>query len=388
MKGDFVHELGMFDRVRDAFALRAHPMSGWLDPQLGELPDLRNAERLVWCGIGGSLLPTRAIVAAFASREECERFVPLGSSEPNGFRLEPSDQLVFASKSGKTLELWTWISRLSADPTFARLERKPIVVTQDDANPLARWARARGFAIVPIPVSVGGRFSAFTGIGTLPLAWLGRDAAAYVDGARAVASALETGSHPWIARVDELGRTWLEKSSIGVSEWVFLPYLQRLSLVGDFWVQLVAESLGKQSADGTRHGFTPLRAVGPDDQHAQLQRWMAGPKNLGVVILSSDRSETDTLAPPEECPFVGLERLSGAEIVSAQAHGTFDALCAAGVPSLYWSVDSISERSIGELLMALHVLVGLTGMAMGIDPFDQPAVEDGKQRTLRRLSLV
>ena len=120
-------------------------MSGWLDPQLGELPDLRNAKRLVWCGIGGSLLPTRAIVAAFATREECERFVPLGSSEPNGFRLEPTDQLVFASKSGKTLELWTWISRLSADPTFARLERKPIVVTQDDANPLARWARARGW---------------------------------------------------------------------------------------------------------------------------------------------------------------------------------------------------------------------------------------------------
>jgi len=388
MRGDVVQSVGMFDRLRDAGRLREHPMSGWLTPPRDVLPEVRSANRLVWCGIGGSLLPTRAIVAAFASPEEALRFVALGSTEPTGFRLEATDQLVFASKSGKTLELWTWIARLSASDTFAKLERKPIVVTQDDDNPLARWARARGCPIVPIPVAVGGRYSAFTGIGTLPLAWLGRNVNDYLDGGAAVAEAMESGAHPWIERVDELGGTWMRETENGIGEWVLLPYMQRLSLVGDFWVQLVAESLGKQSADGRRRGFTPLRAVGPDDQHAQLQRWMAGPRTLGVVVLSSNRSEADHLVPPPECPFKGLDRLSGTQIVAAQAHGTVDALRAAGVPALHWSVDSITERGLGELVMALHVLVGLTGMAMHIDPFDQPAVEDGKSRTLRLLGLI
>lgn len=388
MRGDLVQSLGMFDRIRDSALLRAHPMSGWLTPLSTSLPEIRGAARLVWCGIGGSLLPTRAIVSAFATVEESERFVALGSSEPNGFQLRKSDQFVFASKSGRTLELWTWISRLSADPNFRRLERKPIVVTQDDDNPLARWARARGFPIVPIPVSVGGRFSAFTGIGTLPLAWLGCDVHAFLEGGRAVANAIESGAHPWIQRIDELGSLWLRHSEAGVSEWVFLPYLQRLALVGDFWVQLVAESLGKERSDGVRLGFTPLRAIGPDDQHAQLQRWIAGPRNLGVVVISSDRHDPEALLPPPECPFVGLERVSGAGIVSAQANGTVDALRAANVPAILWPFDELSERSFGELLMALHVLVGLSGMAMGIDPFDQPAVEDGKKRTLQHLRLA
>lgn len=388
MKGDLVLSHAMFDRARDAAKLRAHPMSGWLNPVHDPLPEIRSAKRLVWCGIGGSLLPTRAIVAAFANADERERFVALGSSEPNGYELAPDDQLVFASKSGKTLELWTWISRLSANPLFSRLERTPIVVTQDDDNPLARWARARGYPIVPIPVAVGGRFSAFTGIGTLPLAWLGRDVSAYLDGGTAVASSLESGSHPMLSNVDELGAAWLREATNGVTEWVFIPYLQRLAMVSDFWVQLVAESLGKEGPDGRRHGFTPLRGVGPDDQHAQLQRWMAGPRNVGVLVLSSGMRTKEVLAPPAECPFVGLERLDGTEIVAAQALGTIDALRGASVPTLHFRVDEVTERSLGELIMGLHIVVGLTGMAMGIDPFDQPAVEDGKKRTLKRLGLL
>ena len=80
--------------------------------------------------------------------------------------LRPSDQLVFASKSGRTLELWAWIGRLRGLPGWGRWERPPRVITQDDGNPLATWARREGFPILPFPQDVGGRFSAFTAIGT------------------------------------------------------------------------------------------------------------------------------------------------------------------------------------------------------------------------------
>ena len=88
--------------------LTAHPMSGWMRPKAALLPDLSAAGRLLWCGIGGSLLPVDALLGALGGPESQHRFVALASPEPIDLRLEPLDQLVFASKSGRTLELWSW----------------------------------------------------------------------------------------------------------------------------------------------------------------------------------------------------------------------------------------------------------------------------------------
>jgi glucose-6-phosphate isomerase len=365
-----------------------HPMGGWRHMADPDLPQMDPAKRLLWCGIGGSLLPSETLVRAFGHSQSFQNWVPLASPEPvPHFQLQTGDQLVFASKSGKTLELWTWISRLRTLPGFAELA-PPILITQDDANPLATWGRANGCRILPVPVEVGGRFSAFTPIGTLPLAWMGKDAAAFLRGGREVVAQIEAGTGFWHDRVATTADLLLDAHRRGITEWVLMPYAMRLDNLSAWWVQLVAESLGKVAKDGTRKGYTPIRAVGPVDQHSQLQRWMAGPRNLGVILMTVDGAEgTEKLDPPPGSPYPGLAHLQGSDILRAQAEGTAGALEAAGVPVLRWSMPSLSERELGAFMMAWQAIIGILGFALEVDPFDQPEVEDGKKRTFKQLGL-
>lgn len=375
---------------RDALlqALQSHPMAGWRRADDAARPALDPAARLLWCGIGGSLLPSETLLRAFGSAAQLGAWTSLASPEALTLELRPGDQPVFASKSGKTLELWTWISRLRAMKGWNGTAT-PVAITQDDGNPLARLARAEGWPIAPIGVDVGGRFSAFTPIGTLPLAWMGRDPDAFLRAGRTVSAEVEAGAGPWRDKVWSTVDLLLEGWLGGVSEWVLMPYAMRLENLSAWWVQLVAESLGKQAGDGSRRGFTPIRAVGPVDQHSQLQRWMAGPRNLGVIVLTVEEpTAAERLEPPAGCPYPRLRDLQGAQILRAQAEGTAEALEGAGVPTLRWSLPAISEADLGAFMMAWQWIVGLLGFALELDPFDQPAVEDGKQRTFAKLGLA
>lgn len=365
-----------------------HPMSGWRVAEDAALPPALAPGRLLWCGIGGSLLPADALIHALAGASLRHRWLPLASPEPNGLHLEPEDQLVFASKSGRTLELWTWIGRLRAQGGWGRWRQAPIAITQDDQNPLAQLARAEGWSLLPIPERVGGRYSAFTAIGTLPLRWAGLDPARFLAGAREVVEQVERGQGVWGTRVWDMVRAFHAGFLLGRDQWVLLPYAMRLETVGAWWVQLVAESLGKQAKDGSRRGLTPIRAIGPQDQHAQLQRWLDGPRNVGVVLVTTGHDHAAGPSdPPSQCPFPGLGRWGGADILRAQAEGTREALEGAGISVLHWHLEALDEASLGAFLMAWQLVVGLSGMALEVDPFDQPAVESGKRRTLLKLGI-
>ncbi len=368
--------------------LEAHPTTGWCAPITVPMPPIPAASRLLWCGIGGSLLPSETLVRALGCERSQKAWMPLASPEPMAVELRQNDQVVFVSKSGNTLELWTWISRLRAMPAWSHLERPPIVITQDDQNPLAKWARSEDYPILPIPVNVGGRYSAFTPVGTLPISWMGGDPHAFLDGGRRVVESVKNGTGVWNDRVWNMVDTLHQGYLKGITEWVLIPYCLKLETLTAWWVQLVAESLGKVAQDGTRRGITPIRSVGPIDQHSQLQRWMAGPRNLGVIVLTIDEPTVpETLQVPAGCPYPKLAELQGAQIVQAQAEGTMEALQGAGVPVEHWQLPAVSESMLGEFMMAWQLIVGLTGFALEVDPFDQPAVEDGKKRTFKKLGL-
>lgn len=371
--------------------LESSPMSGWIRPALGPppLPPIDPHSRLLWCGIGGSLGSSNTLVQALGTPEHRRNWMPLVGPEPEAGLLEPSDQLVLASKSGRTLELWTWISHLRAQPGWGRWKHPPLVLTQDDGNPLARTARTEGWPLLQIPGNVGGRYSAFTPIGTLPLAWMGRDIQDFLLGGRRVLQETKAGHGTWGSRVWMAVDQLVEGYSRNIRAWVLMPYCQRLQALGAWWVQLVAESLGKTSRDGNRVGLIPIPAIGPHDQHAQFQRWMGGPKNVGVFILTVGSSASEEfLVPPILCPYPGLGRWKPSQILEAEAEGTHHALMDAGVPAIWWQMENaLCEEELGSLLMAWQLIVALTGLALRVDPFDQPAVEAGKQWTETLLGM-
>jgi glucose-6-phosphate isomerase len=365
-------------------ALQSHPGSAWREPADPPLPELNAAARLLWCGTGGSLLPGQALVPAFGPSAA---WLPLASPEPAPLELRPGDQVVFASRSGRTLELWTWIGRLRAMKGWNALERPPVAVTLDDGNPLARWARREGFPLVPAPPGAGGAYTAFTPAGTLPLAWMGRDAQAFLQGGREVAQDAPEGLGHWGARIWGMVETLHEGYLAGIQQWALVPHGAGLAPLTGWWAQLLAESLGHVAREGTRRGVTPIPAVGPVDLHAQLQRWLAGPRNLGVILVTLPAGGRERLKPPAACPWPGLSGLAGARILAAQAEAAREALEDAGVPVVQWELEPLGERSLGEFMMAWQLIAALTAFALELDPFARPEVEDWEARALKRLGL-
>src|SRR5262249_38012335 len=157
---------------------------------------------------------------------------------------------------------------------------------------------------------------------------------------------------------------------------VMMAYADRLALFTKWYVQLWAESLGK---DGK--GTTPIAAIGPVDQHSQLQLHIAGPRDkLFTVITGSPaglgpRMSADLSKLGGEPDFAGKTM---GDLVAAQGRATAETLAKNGCPVRTIHLSVLDERHLGELLMHFMLETIIAAHLLGVDPFDQPAVEEGK----------
>src|SRR5262249_33054060 len=143
-----------------------------------------------------------------------------------------------------------------------------------------------------------------------------------------------------------------------------------------WWVQLWAESLGKQG-----RGTTPVGALGPVDQHSQLQLYLAGPADKLFTVITVDvagsgpRIEEALAKAAGEPDFAGRQV---GDLVAAQGRATADTLAKNGRPVRTIHLERLDERTLGALLMHFMLETVIAGRLLGVDPFDQPAVEEGK----------
>jgi glucose-6-phosphate isomerase len=165
---------------------------------------------------------------------------------------------------------------------------------------------------------------------------------------------------------------------------VMLPYCDRLESFSAWWVQLWAESLGK---DGL--GSSPVAALGPVDQHSQMQLWMDGPREHLITVLRTPSAGTGPKLDAELARLVGLDILAGrhaGDLVEAQALAIPEALSQAKRPVRAFDIPVLDERAMGALMMHFMLETILAAGLLGIDPFDQPAVELGKKLAKERLA--
>ena len=159
-----------------------------------------------------------------------------------------------------------------------------------------------------------------------------------------------------------------------------LVYADRLASLGHWYAQLWAESLGKQGM-----GTNPLVARGVTDQHSQLQLWIDGPRDKWLTVIGHPSAGTG----PAFGEVAGLDYLAGhtlGDLFEAEREATVDSLAAAGVPVRTIMVERIDEAALGALFMRFMLETILAGRLMGVDPFGQPAVEDGKRRARAALA--
>jgi glucose-6-phosphate isomerase len=170
----------------------------------------------------------------------------------------------------------------------------------------------------------------------------------------------------------------------GVRVNVMLPYADRLQRFGAWYVQLWAESLGKGGA-----GTTPIACLGPLDQHSQLQLFMDGPREHYLTVLRAPCEGRGARLDPDLSALAGIPFMAGramGDLVAAQSVAAPEALMRAGRPVRTIDLDRIDEAALGALMMATMLETMLAARLLGVDAFDQPAVELAKVLTRERLS--
>ena len=338
--------------------------------------------RLVVLGTGGASLGGQALAAVGA---ESERLLFLDNGD--GDRLDRllggpnlgSTGFLIVSKSGTTAETLAQALLVLDGAAPAGVT----VITEPGASPLRRLASRFDLQILDHDPALGGRFSALSAVGLLPAMFAGIDAADARAGAQAVlAAALEAPSPERSAPAVGAALAVAAMRAWPAASTVLMPYGPGLQPLGLWYRQLWAESLGKEGL-----GSTPLLAPGPVDQHSQLQLFLDGPGGMMFTILEapepSPRRVDGALATAIGAGYLGGHSMGA--VIAAQARATAAMLSAAGRPVRRLSVPAADARAVGALMMHFMLETVVAAHLLGIDPFDQPAVERGKELARRYL---
>jgi glucose-6-phosphate isomerase len=291
---------------------------------------------------------------------------------------------IVTSKSGGTAETMAQFLIVHDRITREKLDitKQMVFVTDPKQGALRPLAERLKVPALDIPASIGGRFSGLTPVGMLPAALIGIDVKSLLAGAGVMAKRCET---PDLAR-NPAGvfamLQWLADDRLAKKIVVFMPYSDSLRDFAAWFVQLWAESLGKQRPDGTSVGSTPLAALGATDQHAQVQLFMEGPADKTVAFVAVDKRATNVTIPAafpdvKELGYLGGHSLG--ELIDIEQRATAGALAKRGRPNLTIHLERVDASHVGELMMFLEIATAYAGQLYGIDAFNQPGVELGKQ---------
>ena len=224
---------------------------------------------------------------------------------------------------------------------------------------------------------IGGRYSALTNVGLLPAAMLGLDIAAVREGAGlALAPVLAKKSAAQVPAAVGAALSVALSESKGKSISVLMAYCDRLQRFTHWYLQLWAESLGKGGK-----GTTPLAALGPVDQHSQLQLFIGGPRDKLFTVVTVDGAGIGPRIDGELAKLAGEPGFTGktvGDLVMAEGRATGETLAKNGCPVRTIHVSKLDEESLGELMMHFMLETIIAAHLLGIDAFDQPAVEEGK----------
>ena len=399
--------------VEHTLARRARGDIGFFDlPEQGDaLEDVERVlagiaadiDTMVVFGIGGSSLGPRALVSALTppwswlapadGRRRrvlfCDNIDPV--TVAGLFATIDVRRCVFnvVTKSGATAEtcaqLLLLLERLGA-VVGERVAQHLIITTDPSRGALRALASAHHLPSLRVPANVGGRFSVLSPVGLLPAGFAGVDLRALLRGAAAMRERVlrNHADNPALFFARHMHH---QHMVAGRPMLVMMAYVDGLYDTADWFRQLWAESLGKALATDGRAihvGPTPIAARGATDQHSQLQLYAEGPDDKAYCMLTVDDRGADLTMPahPWAAAHDELAYLQGrglGELLDAELRGTMASLRRRGRPVGIVRLAGQDAASVGELIMLLEAATAFAGPLYGVDPFDQPGVEEAKR---------
>ena len=368
----------------------------------GQLKD--RCENLVVLGIGGSALGNIALQTALnpymhnlddAQRPGPRLFVfdnidPPQLSSFLDWVGDKLDKTIFnvISKSGRTAETASQlmiIRKLLSDKLGSDGCKNQVIATTDPKHgTLRKIATEDNLRCLEVPEGVGGRFSVLSAVGLFSAAMCGLDIDSLLAGARDMDKRVSNEDffkNP--AAINAAINYYFYNHGKKIS--VMFPYSYALKDLADWYRQLWAESLGKAKDLSDREvwvGPTPIKALGATDQHSQIQLYREGPNDKLFTFLEVNNFDKDIkIGPNPDCaPELGfLAGKSLGTLFNNEKRATEYALLQSKRPCLTVIFPEVNAYTVGQLIYLYEVTTSLAGALFGINPYDQPAVELGKQ---------
>lgn len=349
----------------------------------------QDSEVLIVIGIGGSYLGAKAIIEAlnpYFKKEKDLEVIFVGNNLSSTYAKELLDyvsdkefSINVISKSGTTTEP-AIAFRLFKDlltKKYGKDASKRIYATTDKARGALRTlANSEGYETFIVPDDVGGRYSWFTAVGLLPVAACGIDIDDLMQGAKdAYIDAKDTPYESNSALLYAGVRNLLYRENKFVE--VLVNFEPKLSFVSEWWKQLYGESEGKD-----QKGIFPASLVYSTDLHSMGQYVQDGKRMLFETVISVNTPSKNLTLTKEEIDLDGLNYLAGTDfdsVAKRAMEGTILAHVDGGVPNIVLSLEEITPYTIGYLLYFFMFACGVSGYTLGVNPFNQPGVEDYKK---------
>lgn len=297
--------------------------------------------------------------------------------------------LLLISKSGSTLDTMSnFLVMQEALQNEAAIELEVVAVTDpDEENPtlLKRLAMQNGWRTFAVPDGIGGRFSVFSEVGLSLAVCFGFDVDGFLAGARAMDEACRGDKVEDNPALMNAVLKYLAGEKYGRDIEVLMPYGDYLKSLAEWYIQLLAESLGKtkaRSGQDVYYGRTPIVAVGTTDMHAQTQQHQEGKLNKVVQFVRVVDWEADRVIPdlyPEEENLSAMAGVTMAEALDVARLSNERALAGNGRFSALFSLPELNAFHLGELMYLLALSVAYEGELADVDAFDQPGVEAYKR---------
>jgi glucose-6-phosphate isomerase len=366
---------------------------------------IRHFQNILVIGIGGSSLGCKAIRHALKPERLPENPVSLRFVENiDPFLLEGLFQelnpkntaLICISKSGDTIEtvaqyqiLRQWLIKHLGKK---QASKQQWLVTDPEQGWLHECARRDNITALAVPRKVGGRYSVLSAVGLLPLRVSGVDIQELLQGAADNAARCQSPVSEENPALEMAALYYLLDVECDKHLSIMMPYVNRLRLFVDWYCQLWAESLGKNTSykNGvTAAGTLPVRAMGAVDQHSQLQMYLESRKNKMFSFIELTQWQNDIPLPQSDFDhsfFPYLKDKSLVDVIAAEFCATRQVITDTGHPNLTVSLPELSAYTLGQLIDLYQRTTIYTGLLYGINPQDQPSVEKGKKLAIECLN--
>ena len=239
-----------------------------------------------------------------------------------------------------------------------------------------------GYERFVVPDNVGGRFSVLSAVGLLPIAAAGVDIKKLMNGARIAQEKYADSSLKYNECYQyAVARNILYKNDKNIE--ILVNYEPKMHYFIEWWKQLYGESEGKD-----RKGLFPAGVDYTTDLHSMGQYVQDGRRNLFETVINIKKPISYLKIKIDDDNLDGLNYLAGKDLdyVNKKAmEGTIEAHVSGGVPNIMITLDELNEENIGELIYFFELACGISGNILGVNPFNQPGVEEYKKNMFRLL---